>query len=523
MTQNNINFFYFFLILSIFLFGFIVHGDYGVTWDEFKNRNYAYEVTKTGTKAQYNKVLGQDGLNHAATRGPLFLICLNFAEKLFAPNDLHDQFKLRHLFNHLLFIFAGFCFLILLKNIFQDDKIVTISILMFFLSPRIYAHSFYNPVDIPFLCFIVFFLFTFFHIFNGPKFYLFVIHAIICGVATSLRTVGEITILVTIGATMLSLTRNRKDKELIKKDFISLGLFCFISLLVYYIATPYLWSSPLKNFFEIHRESSNFGVGQPTLFLGNVYYSLNVPWYYILTWIIISLPSMYVLMLVFSYIKSLMTFKHQFLKNNSYQAWLFLILSAVLISASLFKYSKYNDWRHFYFLYPIMILLIAFTINSLKNNVVRKIIFSLFVLQFLVTSYDMHRYHPHQIVFFNRLYGGIKKAKGQFPLDYFGSSFKQALNQVLKIHQESQIQTYPIRVSFLPEFPGRDNLLSLPKKTRENFKLESDFNKSDYIATNLTYAPDEPKHEKSDELILYEIKIDEVPIHRLFIGRGNWK
>jgi hypothetical protein len=39
----------------------------------------------------------------------------------------------------------------------------------------------------------------------------------------------------------------------------------------------------------------------------------------------------------------------------------------------------------------------------------------------------MHRLHPHEYVYFNRLIGGLGGAQGNYDTDYYGNTFKEAL------------------------------------------------------------------------------------------------
>jgi hypothetical protein len=506
--------------------GIAIHNDYGATWDEFRNRKYGQEVVKTGSKTHYNEVLGDhgyiyDGDSHAASRGPLYLIILNELEELLSEDDMYEKFKLRRLINHLFFVFTGVIFLIFLRKTFSDNRVILISSLMYFLSPRIYAHSFFNPVDIPFLCFFLFFLISFYKLVKQVDRKQLFIHIILCGIVTSLRTVGEISILITLLFLATKVFKDRKSTEESIANIKLVLVFLVGSLSIYIACTPYLWESPWKSIIEMHHQSANFGehVPMPTFYWGKVYRSLDLPWHYTLTWLFISLPSFYVIAISVAFCKNIIFLKSLFNAHNKYKLYLFLMFGAILFSACFFKYSKYNDWRHFYFLNGLMIMLVAFTYNSLKNKVIKNSIFILFIIQFSLTAYDMYRYHPYQISFFNRISGGIQKAEGNFPLEYFGSSFKQSIYRILDA--ESLTNKKPIKISFHPMPPGWYNVLTFNEQLRDRIKLTHNWRHADYLATKWVFKPYNTQLLNYEPYLFDQIKIDGVSIHNIYKLKGN--
>jgi len=511
------NIYYYLITILYLILAITVHDDFGATWDEFRNRKYAQEVVKTWGNTKYNEVLGEhgdikDGDSHAATRGPLYLIILNKLESIFSANDPYHHFKFRRFFNHLFFITTGIIFLFFLKRVFLDTKVVTIAYLMYFLSPRIYAHSFYNVVDIPFLCFFLLFIISLDQLIQKRSIKTLLIHALICAIVTSLRTVGEISIIVSV---LVLAKRIFDEKDIKLKDNVqNLTTFTLTTLIVYFFITPYLWISPWKSILEIHHQSANFGdtVTMPVLYLGNVFKSTFLPWHYTLIWICITLPSFYVIALFLSILKNLSQYKVWFTKQKYFQSLLLFIFIIVLLSACLFTYSKYNDWRHFYFLYPVMILIIAFTFDSLTNRRAKNIIFTFFLIQFSITAYDMYKYHPHQLTFFNRLSGGITKAQDKFPLEYFGSSYKQAIFEIL----EDSKNKNSINVSFYPYSPGWHNLQTLPENLRQKIMVVHDWKDADYFTSKWVFRPHNQKLLDMKQYIFKEISIDGIPIHQIY-------
>jgi hypothetical protein len=512
------NTFYILITLSFIYVAFAVHDDFGLTWDEFKNRKYAQEVTKTFGNTKYNEVIGHngeligDGDVHAASRGPLFLVMLNKIEEFFVQGDLYEVYKIRRLLNSLFFILSGIILLLFLKNVFKDNKVITVGFLMFFLSPRIFAHSFFNPVDIPFLSFFTFFLIALYYLTQNINFKTITAVAIISAIVTSLRVVGEISIPISLFIILLSFLKQKKNAYSYTKYFLYVVLYTLTAFTIYYAITPYIWANTWQSLIEIHNQAVNFKpIIFQILYWGKLYPSINLPWHYTLSWILVSFPTVYVFALIISYLYMFAKMKNIVLESRFYEASLFLIISIILFSACYFNYSKYNDWRHFYFIYPAFILLILFSYNQIKNLKYKNIIFIVFLVQFFLTAYDMFKFHPFQYTYFNKISGSIEAAENNFPLDYFGSSFKQGLLEVLKDEPSTEV----IKVGFYPYPPGVDNLLCLKKSLRDRFTISSPED-ADYFLSKWIFKPYDEKLKGLKSNLFKEIKVNGVTIHRIY-------
>ena len=77
---------------------------------------------------------------------PLFL-----AERLLGLADSRAVYLLRHLLTHLFFLTGGFFCWLLALRLFADRRLALFALLLYLLHPRLYAHSFFNSKDVPFL------------------------------------------------------------------------------------------------------------------------------------------------------------------------------------------------------------------------------------------------------------------------------------------------------------------------------------------------------------------------------------
>ena len=87
----------------------------------------------------------------------------------------------------------------------------------------------------------------------------------------------------------------------------------------------------------------------------------------------------------------------------------------------------------------------------------------------------MIRYHPHQNVYFNFL--ASRQAEYDFELDYWGNSYKQALEFLLKFQAEG-----PVRLN-VENFSGEINQMAIDPKKRERLRYTS-LQEADYFIFN---------------------------------------
>jgi len=103
------------------------------------------------------------------------------------------------------------------------------------------------------------------------------------------------------------------------------------------------------------------------------------------------------------------------------------------------------------------------------------------VLCITSTSYQMIRYHPYQNVYFNILAGS--DAGQKFELDYWGLSFRQGLEYIVKNDKRSVIK---LSANVPP--PLLNNAIFLERHDINRLRLTS-ISQADYFLTNYRWHP----------------------------------
>jgi hypothetical protein len=160
-----------------------------------------------------------------------------------------------------------------------------------------------------------------------------------------------------------------------------------------------------------------------------------------------------------------------------------------------------------FFIYPAIVLIGIFGLRAVyewiyhlvPKNVTMKIIYCLLILIGLSEPIlFMARYHPFENVYFNFLAGNPATLRNRFELDYWGLSYKQAIDFILVNDPRQQIK---IAVANPPGFDYINGGLSNTNKSR--LVQVSIPGNADYFVSEFRWHPEDYPYE--DEF--YSIKV----------------
>lgn len=410
---------------------FFVFDDYGISWDELQQQKvgkYTYEYI-----AQES-----DSLIDFKDRvyGPIYETGLIAVQKACSIHDYRDIYLSRHLANHLFFL-LGLCFLYLIGIIIFEKRIPALLLaLLVYSTPRIFGHSFINSKDIPFLVMYIISTYAVLTYLKKTSYATLIFVSISCALLVCFRIPG---IIIPLLFAALLIFKSVQNKKL---DYIKhLLIFTTITIAGTYAFWPYLWQNPIPRFVESFKTMSAFPWEDFVLFEGNYYPGPRLPHHYLFKWFYISVPIFYLIVILaglgsFIYLlaKHFIRFFHHDLKI------LFLILSIIgpITAVILFRSIVYDDWRHLYFIYPNLLLISIWSILGIITY--KKIRALFFTTAFLAVSFSIVqiiKLHPYQQTFFNAMAG--KNPAENYDIDYWGSSYKQALEWISSQYPHSKV------------------------------------------------------------------------------------
>lgn len=465
----------------------LTYQDYGIAWDEpfqrgpgLLNYNYAFHNDHTLFQTPND--------NHGAAF-EMLLVILEQKMKIIVPRDVY---LMRHIATHILFLLSALAMYILSFRLYKSRLIASLCFVMLIAMPRLYAHSFFNSKDLPFLSMTLITLTTIQAAFEKQKKYLFLLAGLACGYATGIRIMGIMQFCFILFFLIIDSTASITKKEKIIKSFQQILLFVAGFLFATYVSWPYIWKHPIVNFVDSYRTLAHYTIyGGDVFFQGKTMSAQNLPWIYIPTWLIITTPIIWLIAgctgiacVCLSILKNPVSF----LGNNSNRNLLLFLLSFTVPIVAIISLNSvvYDDWRHLYFIYPPFVLMAAYAINRMNNKKLKVLSLSLSLFQASDVIYFMVRNHPFHEVYFNEFVSHDNEyLRLHYDLDYWGPSFKQGLEYLLKTDLRKTIHLCRLPSA---DVPLDNNILML--ETRDIRRIDiTDVEHADYMITNFRTHP----------------------------------
>ena len=432
----RLTFFLLFVVLAIFVPYLSL--DFGITWDEYIQKRYGYDILK------YFQTFGADKTCLDESQHPLyysmklygsFFDTLSAAFYTYMP--FTDEMAQRHLLNSF-FGFIAMAYTALIARVAGTWRTACIAFVIIFISPYFLGHSMNNPKDIPFATgymMALYYLIRFLQQLPKPKFSTSFLLVLGIALMISIRIGGLILIgylgLFT-GVSWLIYTYKNKLSNSIKlvlPYFLFVAIIAFIAYLLGIVSWPYGIQKPFTNPLLALKSFTNYNnLYSYELFEGKRIYMKEVPWYYTFKLMFVMTPL---------FVWAGCTFAIAGLKGTL-KRFDYAIISIIVfafffpILYAAYKHSTlYNGWRHMLFVYPLAVIVAAIgwdlLLTFLKKPVFKWSILLLFIVLISKTGFWMIKNHPNEYVYFNEAVGGIDGAYGQYETDSYANCMRQAV------------------------------------------------------------------------------------------------
>ena len=502
--SNKILFSFFLIFLLI---GLITYKDYGIHIEEKFHRsngfywlNYILNFTefndlKNIASIKLDNISGftLSNIESYLNYGIIFDVPTAFLEIILNIDEPKNYYQFRHLISFLLFFLSSIFFYKLLLNRFSDFNVSFIGTVFYVLSPRIYGDSFYNNKDILFLSLVTFALYYLFKTIDKPSYKNLIFFSIFSAICVSTRIIGVFLPISFIIVFFISLLAKKDELKFFPKIiFYLLSFFIFL-----FLHWPYLWSTPIDNFFSLIQSAKTGFIEMKVLFDGKYISNQFLPYSYIPTWIVISTPVIHLIFFMLGYFYIIKRFFLRFLsiKENSvyYDFWrgknekkdffIFFNISVIILFLISMNITLYNSWRLIYFLNIFIIYISTYAFYIIYINLKsynRKFQFSLIILfLLLLVLIRMVTYHPYQGIYFNSFVPNHYKNK--FEIDFLGISGVKFLKEILILEKNKS----SINIGVASFLPIQRSLELLDKNESKRIKIiGQEYEKADYIFKN---------------------------------------
>jgi hypothetical protein len=439
------------LLLAYGAVGLSTFLDYGITFDEHWHAIYGDDILRWYTSGfQEDRALTNRNLS---LYGGFFDVLAQLASRI-SPLGVPET---RHLFN---LLFGVLCVLGAFKlgSYLAGRRAGFLSALFVILTPAFYGHAFNNPKDVPFAAL---FIWSLNYIVRSIAHFpyvpgsLLVKLGIAIGLALGVR-VGGVLLLGYFGlafclwavaryrlrtAASLAAPAPPFGRALATFAVRTLGM-CVIAYAVMLVWWPRAQVEPIRHPLRALWRTAHFNWPHPVFFEGRNISAMELPWYYISKWLLISLPEFYFLSLAAGlvlagaavtggYARVSRLVRNRFLECT-------ILLTSILFPIAFAAVSGtvlYDSWRQMLFVLPSLAVAAALSLDRLLESTRWRpavvAVAAACLLSMAATVVDMVQLHPYQTVFFNRLFaGGVQRGALSYETDYWGNSYKEGVEWI---------------------------------------------------------------------------------------------
>lgn len=400
----------------------LLHDDFGVTWDEGVHARY-------GELSLAYFASGGDDLRARSYvdmewYGPTVDMALAAA---YAPVP-ERKWRLRHLLLGLLGL-AAIPALWRFGRLLRDPLVALLAPVVLFTMPRFHGHLFNNSKDVPFAVATLWFMAVLADAFSRREMswrHVLGVGAAL-GVACSIRPGGFPLLagFLLLAAALAAWRGGRKRRGVL------LGIAA-VGWGVMVLPWPAAHPDPLAHPVAAMVVARQFPNVYPVLFEGAYLASDALPWRYLPTYLFITTPPAVMLLAALGLVAvARRTWRRPRSRASGVgmllAAWLLLPLAAVVV----LRPAVYDGIRQFLFLLPALALLAgigaARALRWLRRRVPAPVAWGGVLLVLLAPLLPAAGLHPYQTSYFNALAGGVDGAAGRYDLDYWVSSYGEAL------------------------------------------------------------------------------------------------
>ena len=436
-------------LCALFLIaGLAIVDDYGVSWETPGQRfvtintiNYVLHDDQTLLQIEADRFYG------TAFAVPLLLL----TERVLGLEDPRHVYLARHVLTHLFFLLGGFCCYLLALRLSGDRLIALLVMLLFLLSPRLYAHSFFNSKDPVFASAFVMALLFASRAFDKDSLGGYRQCGAAAGLLVNLRIMGVVLVAVVLVFRAWAWFRAEGARRQVAT---TTGAFALWGVIVSFISLPYLWGDPAGRLAEYWTTLANHPHIPLELFRGEMFFTAALPWDYLPRWFAISQPPVTLLLGLLGLVALGLAAGGVFRRGAGarprrgvggdelrFGVLLAACFALPLVAFVVLRPNTYDDWRHFYFLHGPFCLLATFALMGLRQLPARGlrkrwggVACALTAAGLCVVVVQMAQIHPHQYLYFNFLVDRKtpERLRTRYEMDHYLMAQRQGYEHILR-------------------------------------------------------------------------------------------
>lgn len=378
------------------------------------------------------------------------------------------------------------------------------------LSPRMFAHAFYNPKDIPTFAFFTLAVLLLARLIERPSVLRVVFFGLATGFAISLR---PFSLLLPAFAGLWFGLKWLWSPPSERRSVALWGVASLAAVLMLTIAVwPMLWTNPIGGlmgaiFDNTSRSDEGFYLG--------TYYDTRFPWHYLPVWMALTIPLAYTALFLagLGFLIAELRRPVQLAKKHMLLLIALLWIGLPFIAKLLGRIGLFDEWRHLLFIYSAFLLIAAFGAKRLWETLgtwPKRIAAALVLLNMAATLIWMVRWHPFEYMFFSVPTSFVK---GQMEMDYWGLSYYAGLKWIADNDKADRIPVY------IRNDVGIGDLLMLPAADQARLYAVKSSAQALYIVDPLRWS--HYQQVVPEDRLVHQVMVDGLPA--LWIYRGPYQ
>ncbi len=431
------------IVFALICFTFL---DYGVTWDEELQSQYGQAVADYYASGFKDMRFAE--IFNLYLYGGMF-------DGLAAVVDHYTPFRVydtRHLLNAVFGLF-GLWGTWRLGRFLGGGAVGLMALILCVTTPMFYGHMFNNPKDIPFAAGIIWTIYYMGRSYAKMGVPTLVKLGVILGLTLGIRVGGAMIFafwLAPMGIVALLPLWHRRDavtaQAVVRDIFLRAERVMLPVAVIAYGVMLFCWpwaqQHPIMNPLRALGEFSNFPQVVEVMLDGKSYLSTQLPWYYVPLYFGIQLPEFLLFLLGTSLLFLPKIWRHFNRPQAQTFSLILLMVGFPIIYAMIRHPALYDAVRHFLFAVPLACVVAALAaragfvwcVSQFDQRSSRRAIAGSLMLVmglFSVTQISiMTQLHPYEYIYANSFAGGVRGAYGRYESDYWGSSFKEAAQDI---------------------------------------------------------------------------------------------
>ncbi len=357
--------------------------------------------------------------------GPIAELGINLFVEITGLSQTHLQYYARHTAIWLFWLVTLLYFYKTSKLLVSHAPSALPATVLFACSPRLFAHAHYNSKDLVFLGLLLFAIYGLIRYQRTHVLRYILISAACIGIATSIRSVGAMFVLIFCIHLFSS-----------SRSFAKLGIFVVVSIGSLYAVYPYLWLHPISGPAHIFLYANQNPWPWQVRFAGNWLQAGNGVWYYVPLAHVITTP---IVSLLLFFVFVLRMFRQVIARSFNPEHWLLFNLFLIPFIYMLFaKPYVYNMGRHTLFFQLLIHLPLVYVVHAVWHNFIAKRLVQGAVA---ITGLSLLAWFGNEMVYFNAIKTSFFKPYS-FELDYWNIGGVRAMKHLLKTYPNQELKVY---------------------------------------------------------------------------------